>query len=122
LLYQHIAKLESEKATLSKKAMKEEEASRVQSVFEVYCHRRPKGTPPAQYFDEPIQYDPSLDKSHLQAQKPFPQNLELFLEQQRGTISFLVYKFLECCNFPQEVVNDIPTAKSEDDPHLQERI
>jgi hypothetical protein len=61
LLHRHIAKLESEKATLSKEAMKEEEASRVQIVFEVYCHGRPQRTPPAQYFDEPIRYDPSSD-------------------------------------------------------------
>jgi Domain of unknown function (DUF7025) len=122
LLHQHIAKLESEKTTLAKKALKEEEASRVQIVYEIYCHRRPREAPRAQYFDEPVQYDPSLEWSHLQGRKPFPQNLELFLERQRGAISFLVYKVLECCKLTQQVVNDNSTTKFEGNPHLQERI
>jgi hypothetical protein len=95
LLQERIAKLEHERKRVPKPHVEEEEASRVQVVYKVHCHQRNSAT---QFLDKPLEYGDELDHGfHLHGQKPFPRDLDLFIERQRDALSFMVYKELECC-------------------------
>jgi hypothetical protein len=95
LLQQRIARLEQEKREVFKPRVDEKEASRVQVICTVHCHNRGS---PAHFLDKPLEYDNGSDHSfHLHGRKPFPNDADLFVERQRGALSFLIYKELECC-------------------------
>jgi hypothetical protein len=126
LLQQRIAKLEREKKQVLKSHVEEEEASRVQVIYMVNCHKR--GTP-SYFLDEPLEYGDNPNRTfHLHGQKPFPNDIDLFIERQRGALSFLVYKELQCCKLTSlrnedsgASIEDVP-IEEEETPKIKETI
>ncbi|CAG8962268.1 hypothetical protein HYFRA_00005323 [Hymenoscyphus fraxineus] len=117
-LQQRIAKLQQENKRGPKYRVKEEEATRVQIIYEVYCLNRKAFS---YFLDKPLEYDDHSDQTfHLHGQKPFPNDVDLFIERERGALSFLVYKKLRCCK-PKRLEEDLPVEEDET-PAVQESI
>lgn len=121
LLQQRIAKLQEEKGIRRNMRTEEEEASRVQVVYEVHCQKHNSQT---QFLDKPLAFGDSSDQDfHLRGQKLFPSNTDLFIERQRGALSFMVYKTLECCKsaqVPSEKLDNV--AEELQHPRIKESI
>lgn len=127
-LQQRIASLQQQQQQQkrgSKYRMEEEEATRVQIIYKVYC-RNNKGF--SCFVDPPLRYgDGSKQTFHLHGQIPFPSDINLFVERQRGALSFLVYKKLYCCQ-PRLLEQDSPVeehwfaAQQEDIQVTSERL
>ncbi|CAG8984025.1 hypothetical protein HYALB_00002965 [Hymenoscyphus albidus] len=117
-LQQRIAKLQQEKERGPKYRVKEEEATRVQIIYKVYCLDKKSFS---YFLDKPLEYDDHPDQTfHLHGQKPFPNDVDLFIELQRGALSFLFYKELRCCK-PKRLEEDLP-VKEPETPAVQEII
>lgn len=117
-LQQRIAKLQQEKKRGPKYRVEEEEATRVQIIYKVYCLNRKAFS---YFLDKPLEYDDDSDQTfHLHGQNPFPSDVDLFIERQRGALSFLVYKELKCCK-SKRLEEDLPVEEHET-PAVQESI
>jgi hypothetical protein len=97
ILQQRLSKLQEEKENrlFIPTRIEQRDATLVQIVYEVYCH---KNNSMNRFSDKPLAYgDNSEEEFHLHGQKPFPRDIDLFVERQRGAISFIIFKGMECC-------------------------